>query len=396
MKSILIIVRTEADFERAIAIGIAAKDSYRLHYVFVGDFSPFYQEGIQNQFQKELFVRSGFEIKDFSHYSLIGRILARLSGNKKTTIETIKVRKKYVFRFLVYNLFNRYIEKKKKRIIKTIFSKINPSILLTDQSLTDHEYLPEMFRAEALKRGVPVYIFTHGAAGGLHGEFSAPNFEAYSGCTVFVCNKNETKPEIKNRIVLGDVASSYSYVKFLNSQDYNEINFLNDRKYRIGIMIGGTAAYTSTSGWCIQEEIIISLSENPDVAMILKIHPRDYNLTYLKMVERFDNLLIVKNETDRSRVTKWANIVITNDHCSTVFEPMILGKKVVAVEGKHLPKYKNNHSPLKESSVNFINHSSQFDLISLKSADPFDKITNKIAWGGNGSIDLAKALLNKL
>lgn len=396
MKSILIIVRTEADFERAIAIGIAGKNKYEQHFVFTGDFSPFYFDGIHNKFQKELFKKNGFKINDFSEFDLLGKVFGHFFRRQSVSFAQVRKNKKDLLKFIFFLLFKKYILISKKRIIKNIFKKVNPSFLLTDQSMTDINYLPQQIRAEAIRRNIPVSLFTHGAAGGLHSEFSKPSFLPYKDCTVYVCNKNETKPEMKNRVVLGDISSCFPYVHFLNSQNFEEINFLNDRKYKIAFMIGGTAAFTSTSGWLIQEEIIIELSENKDVAMVLKVHPRDTDLNYLKMVEQFDNLLIVKNETDRSRLCKWADIVICNDHCSTVFEPMILGKKVVAASGKHLPKYKNNFSPLKNSSVLYITSSSEFNLENLKASDPKDEVTNQIAWGGNGCIDLAELLFENI
>ena len=395
MNSIIILIRTESDFERAICLGISANKKYSVHFIFVGDFSPFYFDGISNKFQKELFKRNGFKIKDFSDFDIFGKLLKKLCNNRSINFKSVLHNKKLLLKYIFFRIFTKYILLRKKNIIKKIFKKINPVSLLTDLSGTDPDYLPEQIRVEATKRKVPVFLFTHGAAGGLHSVFSSPNFEPYNKYKVFVCNKNETRPDIKNRIILGDVSSSYPYVNYLNSLDLENIDFQNDRMYRIGFMIGGTAAYTSTSGWSVQEEIIIELSENKDVAMVLKVHPRDTGFDYLKMVSQFDNLLIVKNETDRSRVSKWANIVICNDHCSTVFEPMILGKKVVAIEGKHIPKYSNKHSPLINSSINYIKKSSEFKLNSLINVEKEDKVTNQIAWGDNGPINLVELFLKK-
>jgi hypothetical protein len=114
------------------------------------------------------------------------------------------------------------------------------------------------------------------------------------------------------------------------------------------------------------------------------------------MLEKFNNLLIVTRETSRSRVTKWADIVVCSDHCSTIFEPIILGKKVVAVEGKHIPKYQNIHSPLKHSSIKFISSADDFDLNSIPNSNPEDLVTNLVAWGNNGKIDLAELLFKKI
>jgi hypothetical protein len=185
------------------------------------------------------------------------------------------------------------------------------------------------------------------------------------------------------------MSSSYPYVHFINQQNICEINFLNDRKYKIGFLVGAVMP-TSTNGWNAMLELIIEHSENSDVAMVLKLHPREAPFIDLRMLKKFNNLLIVNKETDRSRVTKWADIVVCSDHCSTIFEPMVLGKKVVAVEGKHIPKYRNVHSPIKYSSVMHISSADEFNLESIPNANPEDLVTNVVAWGNNGEIDLAE------
>lgn len=395
MKSILIIIRAEGDFERAVAIGISTKKTYNLNFVYIGDVSSFFSDGIRNKFQKKLFTEHGFIMHDFLEFSFFGKILSYFSLGRFISFEEVQNNKRYILPLIFNRILSRYLSIFKKGIIKKMLNKITPDVLFTDQSQTFSDYLPEMIRKEANIRKIPIYIFTHGAAGGLHSEFTDPTFDKYEGYTVLACNTNETNPNFKNRIILGDMSSSYPYVNYMNKIQFEEINFLNDRKYKVGLFVGGTGPFTSTTGWFVQEEIIIELSENSDVAMVLKVHPREEPFIDLRMLEKFDNLLIVNKETDRSRVSKWADIVICSDHCSTIFEPMILGKKVVAIEGKHIPKYKNNHSPLKDSSVNFIKDSSQFELDLLQNADPYDKVTNAIAWGGNGDDDLA-ALIPKI
>ena len=397
MKTILIIVRSEGDFERAISIGLAGKTNFNITYLFVGDFSPFYKDGINNNFQKKLFEQNNFIMHDLADFDFISRILKALSGGKISSFKSSTRNIKSLVNLLFFILYQQYISKSKNRIVNKVYKTIKPDFLFTDQSMTEKVYLPEIIRVKATDRKIPVYIFTHGAAGGLHSEFSNPIFNPYNNYTVFACNENETDPIFKNRIIIGDMSSSYTYVHYLNRLKIDEVNFLNKRKHRVAFYIGGVMqAYTSTNGWSIQEEIIIDLSEREDVAMILKLHPREAKFMDLRMLKRFKNLKILSMETDRSRVTKWANIVVCNDHTSVIFEPMILGKKVVAIEGKHIPKYKNNHSPLKNSSVKFISNSSQFDLYELPNADPLDSVTDEIAWGGNGSIDLAELLFKRI
>ena len=393
-KTTLIIIRSEGDFERAIAIGREAKNKFNISFIFVGDVSPFFKDGIQNGFQKKLFFKNGFEIHDFSDFDLIGRGLKKLSGENKTTINDSNKSFKSFFQFIFFKFFLKYISKREDLIIDNIYSRIMPSFLFTDQSMTASTYLPEKIRQKALASNIPVFIYTHGAAGGLHSEFSEPVFQEYPNCTVIACSENETNPSFKNRIILGDISSSFPYVHYLNEQNFDEIEYGKDKKHRVAFFIGGVMqAFTSTNAWSVQEEIIISLSEREDVAMILKLHPREAQFMDLRMLKKFENLKIVRGETDRSRVTKWSNTVICNDHTSVVFEPMILGKKVVAIEGKHIPKYINKHSPLINSSVNFISNFSQFDLESLSKSNPTDEVTNQIAWGGNGSVNLAELLM---
>lgn len=392
MKSILIVVRTEGDFERAIALGIAAKDDFELTFVFAGDFSPFYKDGINNKFQKNLFESNGFKINDLSEYNTFARFLKKLLNSNKVTFDEVRNGKRSFFRFFLYKLFERYTSKRRISIIKKMIGNVSPDYLFTDQSQTDAGYLPEQIRKEAAKLNIPVYIFTHGAAGGLHSEFSNPTFNPYDGYTVLACNTNETDPEFMNRIITGDFSSSYPYVHFLNGIEKDEISFLDDRKFKIGIFVGGTGPLTSTTGAVRLQEIIIDLSENEDVAMVIKLHPRD-PFPDLRMLKEFKNLKILAKEIDRSRVTKWADIIICSDHSSVVFEPMILGKKVVAVEGKHIPSYQHLHSPLKGSSAHFISNPTDLDISALKAADPLDPVTDKIAWGGNGPIDLAEKLI---
>jgi hypothetical protein len=396
MKNILYLVRTEADFERAVAFGIAGKNKYKQSFVFVGDFSPFYADGIKNKFQKSLFTENGLIIRDFCDYDFIGRILKKLSSNQSISIQKVRANKSLFIPYLFYILFTKYVNIRKYHIIENIFIKTKPDIFLTDQSMTTEKYLPEIFRKASIRNGIPVFLYHHGAAGGLHSAFSNPHYEPYENCTVLACSQEETNPELSNRIILGDVSSSYPYVHYLNNKKLHDLSFLDDRKYKVAFIMGGAATFSSTNGWHVQEEIIIELSENSDVAMVLKLHPRESNFVDLRILEKFNNLLIVNKETDRSRVTKWADIIVCGDHCSTIFEPMILGKKVVAIEGKHIPKYKNNHSPLKYSSVLHISNSNEFNIDSIPNANPLDEVTNKIAWGRNGSIDLSILLFDKI
>ena len=54
-KKLLYLVRSEADFERVVCLAIAGKEKFDQHFIFTGDFSPFFADGVNNNFQKALF-----------------------------------------------------------------------------------------------------------------------------------------------------------------------------------------------------------------------------------------------------------------------------------------------------------------------------------------------------
>lgn len=398
MHNILYLVRAEADFERIVALAIAGKDKFKQEFIYTGDSYPFFTDGINNQCLKALFKKYGFQIKDLCDYDMVGIILKKLSLKRNIEFYTIlRSNRKLFIPLMFLFLLKGYIKFRKRKIVKKILKRTNPDVLLTDASQTMDGYTPEVFRRTALEMGMPSCIFTHGAAGGLHRAFTDPEYSRYEGYSVFVCSDLETKPKHLNRIILGDVCSSFPYVNYLHGINSHTLSFLNDRKFKIAFLQAGVNnCFTSTNGWAVMEKIIIDLSDNPDVAMVIKKHPREGQIADFRMISTFNNVKIVDSECDRSRVVKWADIVVCSDYCSTIFEPMILDKKVVAVEGVHIPKYKDKHSPLKYSSVKHISSANEFDLNSIPNANPEDPVTNRICWGNHGKVDLAELLLEEV
>lgn len=396
MKKILYLIRTEADFERVVCLALEGKNSYKQDFIFTGDFSPFFESGVKNKFQKKIFLENKFTVNDFYTYSKFLNFFVIFFKITKISINDVLVNKKLIFKYIFFRLFLNLQDKYKKNIINKILKKYSYDFLLTDQSSDEPTYIQSIFRDTALKFNIKIFTFTHGAAGGLHAHFSNPHFLNYNNFTVFVCNKFETNTNLKNRIILGDVSSSYPYTKYLDEIEFEKIYFQDEKMYKIGIMMGGIAELTSTTAWKRQEEFIIEYGNNEDVAIVLKLHPRETNFIDLRMVSQFSNVLIVNQEVDRSRVVKWADIIICNDHCSTIFSPMILGKKVVALRGKHIPIFEKMYSPLINSSVNYFDNNKKINLTELRFSDPYDKILNEICWGNHGPINLANQLFNKI
>ncbi len=385
--TILYLIRNEPDFERIICLARSGKNNYDQHFIFAGDYSTYFNEGIKNKFNILLSKEIGIKINDYYIYDKVARALKYFIPNYHLCVHDIKTLPD-ILKYLLFNVFKYYTNKRKHQIVNTIFNKINPAVLVTDQSAYNKEYLPEIFRQSAFQRKITSIVISHGAAGGLHRNFT-PQLPIgdYNESQVFVCNKKEHKANLSNRIVIGDFCSSFPYVQYLNRIEHSLINFMPSAKYKIGIFYSGTIM-TSTNGWDVMRDIIIDYSERDDVAFVLKLHPRE-TPPDLRMLNTFSNLLIVNREVDRSRVTKWADIIIASDHCSTIFEPMILEKKVIAIKGNHIPRYKGIESPILNSSVNCISSSDQLIIEKLKPANAKDPIINEMVWGGNGPIDLA-------
>ena len=114
MKKMLYIIRTEADFERVVCLAIAGKEKYDQHFVFVGDFSPFFSNGILNEFQKELFNRHGFVISDFFEISLWGRFLKKMSGGISVSMRQLSQKKTLSIEW-IFNALLCYYNASKKR-----------------------------------------------------------------------------------------------------------------------------------------------------------------------------------------------------------------------------------------------------------------------------------------
>ena len=389
-------MRSEADLERAICLALCAqKKKFVQKFLYLGDKIPFVNGGIKNSFLLALAKENRFVIKDIFDEFLLLRSAKSMLNGKFITNKDFNGSAKGVIQMLYSYLLRVVMTRNIVWFIKRYLKRYQVDVLMCDISNENKDYPPQIFREIAIKMGISVYIYGHGAGGALHGAFAPQPLEIpkFSGATVFVNNSYEVFG-MDNRIILGDVCSSYPYVHFLNRLRLGRILVGENIPYKVAFFIGGTAnSLTSTNGWKTMEEIIIDLSERADVFCVLKLHPREEEYMDLRMLKTFENILIVGNEIDRSRLVQWSNVVVTSDHTSVVFEPMILGKKVVAVEGKHIPSYKNCHSPLKNSSINFVSSAEEFILEKLNACEDYvDPIVNELAWGGNGPIDLAEKL----
>ena len=75
-----------------------------------------------------------------------------------------------------------------------------------------------------------------------------------------------------------------------------------------------------------------------------------------------DNLKFFGPELDRTRLVKWADIIVCSDHCSMLFEGMILQKKVVAVHSKKVRPFAKFKSKIHscDISMNSIHNANKF------------------------------------
>jgi len=261
-------------------------------------------------------------------------------------------------------------------------------------------YFPAILRKTAIQLGIKVHITGHGPAGGLHREYSTYQtirLSDFEDCEVGICSEHDYGFGLKNRVVTGDPADSFPLVQMKNQDDFQRITFHNDRKYRIGFFMAAPFE-TCTNGWSVMEEIMLDLAFRDDVVMIAKFHPRLYKTGDYRYLPGIENLKLYGSELDRSRLTQWANIVVCSDHCSTIFEPMILGKKVVAIHSKKVRPFASYVSPVHDSdpSINSIYHAEEFDLEGLQTYTDNQGFIDEYCWGGHGQVDLGESILNKL
>jgi len=394
IKNILYLIRSEADLERIYAIAISGKNITRQRFIYFGDNSYIFEFGIKNKFQKNLFDKAGFKVFDVATFIFAGKLY------KYFSMKDIKNRYLDFIISATMKILNKIIYINQKRLANKAINKFNPDILITDNAVERENYFPDIIRKMAKNKGIKVHITVHGSAGGLHRKYSTYDeikLSAFNDYEVGICSIHDYGFGIDNRIVTGDPADSYPLVKSKHKDDFQKITFEKDRKYRIGFFMG-TPFETCTNGWSIMEEIMLDYAFKEDVAMIAKFHPRLYKKGDYRYLLKIKNLKLYGSELDRSRLTKWSNIIICSDHCSTIFEPMILGKKVIVIHTKKVDPLAHHRSPVHNSdpSINSIYRSDDLNLNQLQNYRDNNGFINEYCWGGHGQINLGENILKRL
>jgi hypothetical protein len=391
---VLHLIRSEADFERITSLALSAKNIGSQHFVFYGDTGVIFNDDIRNTFQKHIISINGFHVIDAIDFLLLGK-LYKLFRRYKPNAKSVRILLELVLKVLF-----KLIYRSQASISKSIIRKLNPDILITDNSEERENYFPHYLREEARKKDVVIYITGHGPAGVLHKEYSS--FEdliqpEYSDCTMGICSKHDYGFDLPNRIITGDPADSYPNLMYKHSLTHGDVSFLDDRKYKIGFFMAAPFE-TCTNGWSVMEEIMLDYAGDKDVAMIVKFHPRLYKFGDYRYLTRIDNLRMFGSELDRSKLVKWADIVICSDHCSTIFEPMIMQKKVVAIHSKKTRQFADKISPIHKSdpTMNSIHSSTEFKLDGLSRYTSDKKFIDEYCWGGHGTQDLGEGIFKEL
>jgi len=401
--TILYFIRSEADLERITSIAIPGKAYAKQFFAYYGDIDFLFDRGIKNRFQKELLRINTFEVIDIVTLSLHGK-LYRWIAKEKPEPMFIKLSFKLIEKFY-YKFFHEF--QNKERLAKKLLRKINPSILITDNSVERENYFPHILRQEALKKNIKVHATNHGPAGALHkhysafdyinGEYKRLNADAFEGCEVGVTSKNDYGAKMPNRVLTGDPSDSYPHLLYKHKQKFDEINFLNDRSYKVGFFMSAPFE-TATNSWSNMEEIMLDLSFKDNIAMVAKFHPRLYKLGDFRYLKKIDNLKLYGPELDRTRLIKWADIIICSDHCSMLFEGMIFQKKVVAIHSKKTKPFEKFQSKIHGCHVtmNSIHTSKEFKIDSLKNYSSDTGFIDEYCWGGLGKIDLGEKIIKDL
>jgi len=398
---VLYLIRSEADLERIVSIAIPGKSYGEQHFAFYGDVNILFAHGIKNRFQKHLLRSNGFKVLDVVTLSFIGRIYKYFIDKIYKIVKPIGLRNENVSTALDMGLkmANKFISRfqSKDKLAKKLLKKINPSILITDNSGEYPNYFPHCLRQAAIIKNIKVHVTGHGAAGGLHKEYhSFKRLEPvpFSNCIVGICSKHDYGYELSNSIITGDPADGYPHLLLKHENTYDDIDFFNNRKYKIGFIMAAPFE-TCTNGWSVMEEIMLEYAFCDDVSMVAKFHPRIYKHGDYRYLLKIENLKLYGSELDRSRIVKWADILICSDHCSCIFEPMIMGKKVVAIHSKKVRPFANYKSKIHDCdpSMNSIYSSSEFNLDELTNYTSDTKFIDEYSWGGLGKIDLGEKII---
>jgi len=155
---------------------------------------------------------------------------------------------------------------------------------------------------------------------------------------------------------------------------------------------------TCTNSWAIMEDIMLDYSFCDDIAMVAKFHPRLYKLGDYRYLKKIDNLKLYGPDLDRNRLVKWADIVVCSDHCSMLFEGMILQKKVVAIHSKKVSPFASFKSKIHgcDPSMNSIYSANEFNLDGLTQYTSDTKFIDEYCWGGLGKIDLGELVIRDM
>jgi len=394
--TILYFVRSEADLERITSIAIPGKNYARQYIAYYGDIDFLFDFGIKNKFQKELLRINNFEVFDIITLSMYGKFY-RWIRLKKTNLIWMKLFFKLIEK-VCNNFFHNYQDKNK--LADKVLNKIKPNILITDNSEERENYFPHCLRQAALKRNIKIHVTGHGPAGALHKEYHTYEMlvpDPFIGCIVGICSKHDYGYGMPNRVLTGDPADGYPHLLYKHEQTFDDINFLNERKYKIGFFMSAPFE-TCTNSWAIMEDIMLELSFREDVAMVGKFHPRLYKLGDYRYLKNIDNLKLYGPELDRTRLTKWADIIICSDHCSMLFEAMIFQKKVVAIHSKKVRPFAKFESKIHgcDISMNSIYNASELKLDELANYTPDKDFINEYCWGGLGKIDLGEHIIKEI
>jgi len=395
---ILYLIRAEADLERIVSIAIPGKKYADQHIIYFGDTDYDFRYGIKNKVQKALLEDEKIIVSNAISHTLVGKLLIQFSRKSYQ----LKV-KNYFFTLnkILTKILEKLVSTRKDKIAKKIFDKIGPDVFISDYSSTkDESYFPKMMRDYAKKNNIEILIIPHGPAGALHGKFSSykpRKRQQFSGGKLCISSSKDFFSVNRETVVTGDPALSEPFIIRKNSIKSFEIDFYNHRKNKIAFIVA-LPKETTVSGWSIMEEIILDYSDDENVAMTGKIHPRMYSGMDTRTVENVNNFRMYGPEVDISLLVKWADIIICADHCSTLFEPMIMNKKVVAVRAHKARSVSHIDSPIHKSdpTINSITTSREFDIENLSNYTTDRSFIDEYCWGGKGPVDLGEKIFTDI
>jgi hypothetical protein len=314
MKRIIFLTRASADFERMLPLYRRLQGDARVRIVFCGDFTTSPIQVI-NSFQLEVLESFG-SLEQIEDFAFVGaRLIRGLVGSS---------------RFFSKMLFCVTRNALRRHIIRNLLATGMDALVLDNIAFEEGYLLYEIYK-EAIRAGIRVFIIGHGAGEALKQGWGVSHTRDFGEATFLALTKEEFRiqKDVYGRrpLLIGDLRYSWSWIRYLK----DKVRHTPDQ-FDFGILADGGMEEAE----CIVQKLIGFLEINRALfsgrRIIMKPHPRvGIDGRSRNVLTRQFGVRIV-DDIDTIELISQSECLILSDMSSTVFEPLILCKKVIILK----------------------------------------------------------------